>query len=666
MTVQGRHLLLRATAVAALVFVPPSLGGVAAELSAPSSGASFFEQKIRPVLAEHCYKCHSTRATKLKGGLALDSKERALKGGNTGPAIVPLKPEESLLVKAIRHSDPNLEMPPEEKKLPEEIIAHFEKWIKAGAPFPDGGAETAESKPWWESIVAEKLRPASRSIVEVVDYYVAAKLKGARVRRVAAASDANFIRRVTLDLLGRIPTPDEVRDYESSSARDKKQLLVDRLMASPGFVRQQVAELDWQLMDGKGGAFRDYLTRAVKENRSWDNIFRDVLTANATNIDTKGVDQFLKTRIKDQDRLANDVSVRFFGVNISCAQCHDHPLVPSWKQDHYFGMKSFFSRTFENGDFLGERDYGQVSFKPKHGDTKRAALMFISGEIMNEPDAVEPDDAAKKAEKKLLEDYKKKKEPPPAPGFSRRVQLVEAGLKQGENGFFARAIVNQVWARFFGNGLVMPVDQMHGQNKPSHPELLAWLARDLVRRNYDLRGLIRGLVLSDTYARSSRWSGPQRPDPALYAVAIPRALTPRQLGTSLQMATARSTAFTNRVEVETAIERMEKDGSSWANFFERPTFDFQVGVEEALMFSNSDKIGKDLLNEDRLLHELIGTNDSERIIRTAYRLVLLRPPEPGEMKTLRSFLEDRSDHAADAIQQLVWALMTSAEFRFNY
>jgi hypothetical protein len=659
-------LLLFPARTVAMCVVAISLLPVAAADSASIAGSSFFEQKIRPVLADHCYKCHSAKATKLKGGLALDSKERALKGGNTGPAIVPLKPEESLLLLAIRHADPDLEMPPEEKKLSEEVIADFEKWIKAGAPFPEGRAEATDSKPWWELMAAEKLRPTERSISEVVDYYVSAKLKEARVKPVAAASDANFIRRVTLDLAGRIPTLDEVREYQSASAKDKKQRLVDRLMKSPAFVRQQVTELEWQLMDGKAGAFRDYLTRVVNENRGWDKIFREVMTADATNAATKGSEQFLKTRIKDQDRLANDVSVRFFGVNISCAQCHDHPLVPSWKQDHYFGMKSFFSRTFENGDFLGERDYGQVSFKPKRGDTKRAALMFISGEVMDEPESSEPDDKAKKAEKTLLEELKKKKEQPPAPKFSRRAQLVEAGLKEGENSFFARAIVNQVWARFFGHGLVMPVDQMHGQNTPSHPELLAWLARDLAQRDYDLRGLIRGLVLSDAYGRGSRWDGPQRPDAALYAVAIPRALTPRQFGTSLQMATARSTEFTNETERETIIERMEKDGSSWANSFERPAFDFQVGVEEALMFSNSEKVDKELLNEDRLLRDLLGISDSEKMIRAAYQQVFFRSPQREEVKALRKYVEERSDRPTDAIQQMMWSMMTSTEFRFNY
>jgi hypothetical protein len=149
-------------------------------------------------------------------------------------------------------------------------------------------------------------------------------------------------------------------------------------------------------------------------------------------------------------------------------------------------------------------------------------------------------------------------------------------------------------------------------------------------------------------------------------VAIPRALTPRQFGTSLQMATARLTAFTNQAEVEKSVERIEKDGSSWANLFERPTFDFQVSVEEALMFSNSEKIGKDLLNEDRLLRDLLGIGDSEKMIRTAYQQVLFRVPRTDEVKALSKYVEERSDRPTDALRQMVWALMTSTEFRFNY
>ena len=115
-----------------------------------------------------------------------------------------------------------------------------------------------------------------------------------------------------------------------------------------------------------------------------------------------------------------------------------------------------------------------------------------------------------------------------------------------------------------------------------------------------------------------------------------------------------------------AVERMEKDGGSWTSSFERPTFDFQVSVEEALMFSNSEKVEKELLKEDRLLRDLLGITDSEKMIRTAYQQVLFRPPQPSEVKALRNYMEQRSDRPTDAIRQIVWAIMTSTEFRFNY
>ena len=120
-------------------------------------------------------------------------------------------------------------------------------------------------------------------------------------------------------------------------------------MASPGFVRHQATELDAMLMAGSKGSLRDYLVQAAGENRPWDQIFRELMLPDQTDKAQKGAAEFLRQRVKDLDRLTTDVSSTFFGVNISCAQCHDHPLVRDWKQDHFYGMKSFLSRTFVNG-----------------------------------------------------------------------------------------------------------------------------------------------------------------------------------------------------------------------------------------------------------------------------------------------------------------------------
>src|SRR5262249_47486760 len=196
------------------------------------------------------------------------------------------------------------------------------------------------------------------------------------------------------------------------------------------------------------------------------------------------------------------VSVLFFGVNISCAQCHDHPLVQDWKQDHFYGLKSFFARTYEAGPFLGERDVALVQFKTTKNITKTASLMFLTGKVVEVPGAkpLSPEE-----QRKLADLMKKRprrgqqgmpKAPPPPPKFSARAALADQALQPEQRDFFARSIVNRVWHRLFGLGLVSPIDQMHSENAPSHPELLAWLARDTADNRYDLKRLIRGLVLT--------------------------------------------------------------------------------------------------------------------------------------------------------------------------
>jgi len=638
----------------------------------PPADESFFEQKIRPLLAEYCYKCHSAKATKIKGGLRVDSREDLLKGGDNGPAISVDQPAESLFLKALQHGDEELQMPPK-KKLPAAVIADFEKWIKAGTPFPalSAAVVAADAKAWWEGVADKDLLPASQRIEEVVDHHINAKLVKSGVKPAAAANDASFIRRVTLDLGGRIPTVDEVRDYLEQTDPDRVTRLVDRLIASPGYVRHQATEFDWLLSEGQGSGMREYLDRAFSADRRWDQIFKDVLAADPAKPEVKGSEVFLRSRAKDLDKLVTDVSVRFFGVNISCAQCHDHPLVPSWKQDHYYGMKSFFSRTFEIGEFVGESDYGTVSFKTVAGETKQAELMFLTGERVTEPPVVEPTEVQKKEEKRVLDEIKKNKQPAPAPKFSRRARLAEVSLKAGRNGFFARALVNRVWHRLFGQGLVMPLDQMHGKNPASHPELMQWLARDLVQHGYDVARLVRGLTQSAAYARSSQWRDAQRPDAALFAVAQPRALTPQQMGAALQFAVTSPAAFKRDgkpAEQVQYIEQVVRSGQGWAGSLEHPGDDFQVGVDEALLFSNNDRVQKDLMatSGGRLLSGLLEPQEPRAVATAAVWNVLSRPPEPQELEVLTDYLVQRADRQADAVRQLVWALLTSTEFRFNH
>src|SRR4051812_29850462 len=256
---------------------------------------------------------------------------------------------------------------------------------------------------------AADLLPPDRPMHQVVDHYIDEQLKEQGVKPAPLADDATILRRLTLDLNGRIPTAAEHKAYVESKDPEKKAKLVDRLMSAPAFTRHQIEEFDAMLVlpgsggrRGSTGSVREYLTRALKENRGWDRIYRDLLLADEKE---KGSGAFLKARVKDLDKLTTDVSVLFFGVNISCAQCHDHPLVHDWKQEHYYGLKSFFARTFEAGPFLGERDVAVVQFKTTKNETKNARLMFLTGKVVDAPDA-KPLTAEER--KKLIEEMKKR------------------------------------------------------------------------------------------------------------------------------------------------------------------------------------------------------------------------------------------------------------------
>lgn len=519
----------------------------------------------------------------------------------------------------------------------------------------------------------DELLSAERPIEEAIDHYLDARLTKENVAPASPAPAENVLRRTMLDLAGRSPTLGEAQAYAADASPESRVALVDRLLASPAFVRHQVNEFDALLMQGSGGNVRNYLAEAFAENRSWDRIFRELLLGVEGDAEQKrGSLQFVKARANDIDRLATDVSSLFFGVNVSCAKCHDHPLVLDWKQDHYYGMKSFFERTFVVGDFVGEKDYGLAKYKTTEGEERTPQVMFLTGTAIEEPADRTLSDDEKKAEKQLLEELQKNKQPPPAPQYSRRARLVETALQPAESAYLARAIVNHLWNRFYGRGLVMPIDQLHSENPASHPDLLAWLARDLQAHGYDLKRLIRGMVLSNAYARSSRWeSAAARPGDELFAVALVRPLSPAQYGATLRLATMNPDEFPPTLspeDLDRKMQQIEGAGRGLTNSLSIPGEGFQVSVDEALHFSNSEQVFKDLLRKggDTLLGRLQSIGDAGERADLGIRSALARPPQPDELQRVKEYFEQHADRPDAACEQVLWALLMSSELRFNY
>jgi hypothetical protein len=521
---------------------------------------------------------------------------------------------------------------------------------------------------------ADALPPASAPIQTVIDSHIDDAIKAAGVAPAPQADDATLVRRLTLDLVGRIPTPAEADAYARSTDADKRAKLVDRLMASPGYTRHQAAQFEAMLNpDGGGrrsGALGEYLRTALAAGKSWDRMYRDLMLPDETSATMKGAADFLKARVADADKLTNDVSVSFFGVNVSCAQCHDHPLVKDWTQDHFYGMKAFLVRTYDANGTLGERGFGQVKYKPHRGSEKLAGMMFLTGAKLDDPTAREMTKDEQKKEKEAVEAAKKEKKAPPRPAFSARAKLVEVSLKDGNADFFARSIANRMWHRFFGSGLVNPLDQMHSENPASHPELLAWLAKDTADHGYDLKRLVRGVVMSRAYSRSSRYPTEATPDRRLFALAQLKPFTPLQLATSLKIAAADPAQFEGKKaeEIEKAVEQLEGSGRGFASLIAQPTDNFQVGVGEALLFSNGDRIAREFLTDGSgsVIARAKGMADKKDAVALLVRTAYGRPPSEAESRALVAYVERRADRPAEAYRQVMWALVTSPEFRFVY
>ncbi|HTG43097.1 MAG TPA: PSD1 and planctomycete cytochrome C domain-containing protein, partial [Verrucomicrobiae bacterium] len=330
----------------------------------------FFESKIRPALAEHCYSCHSAKAEKLKGGLFLDTREGLLKGGDTGPALAPGDPDKSLLIKAVRYLDENLQMPPKGKKLSSAQIADLEAWVKMGAPDPRTGNSPAvadrdaKRKNHWafQPIHMPALPEVKRPgwIRNGIDAFVLARLETNNMSASAPAERRTLIRRATFDLLGLPPTPEEVESFASDTSEKAWENVVDRLLASPQYGERWARHwLDVaRYADTKGYVFeeerrypysytyRDYVIRAFNEDLPFDRFIVEQIAADllplgedkrplaAMGFLTLGR-RFLNNQPDIIDDRIDVMTRGLMGLTVACARCHDHKFDPIPTKDYY-------------------------------------------------------------------------------------------------------------------------------------------------------------------------------------------------------------------------------------------------------------------------------------------------------------------------------------------
>jgi len=351
---------------------------------------TFFEQKIRPVLAEHCYKCHSSQSKKLKAELYLDNREGLLKGGETGPVVVPGKPEASLLIRAVVYLDNELEMPPN-KKLPDRAIADLQEWIRMGAPWPEENSPSAKKTEVgaqdWNKLRLENWAfrpikkpvppgPGNKALVNnPIDNFVLEKIETAGLEPLGKAEKRVLLRRIHLDLTGLPPTPAQVDEFLADKRPDALKHMIDSLLDSPHYGERWARHwLDTaRYSDGLGGfgdngplpgawRYRDYLIRAFNQDLPYDQFVKQQVAGDlideplavygtgffaiGPNYKPDGGDPEAKAQAEAEtlaDRI-DTFSRAFLGLTVQCARCHDHKFDPIPTED-YYSMAGIFKST---------------------------------------------------------------------------------------------------------------------------------------------------------------------------------------------------------------------------------------------------------------------------------------------------------------------------------
>lgn len=504
-----------------------------------------------------------------------------------------------------------------------------------------------------------------------IDALIDAGQKGYEKQVSPQSTDAEFLRRIYLDLAGIVPSPDEVRAFLADADKAKREKLIDKLLASPGYARRMAQHFDVVLMERRRdakvprAAWEDYLKAAFAENKPYDAFARELLAADGVDSKTRPAAKFYLDRDFEPNLVTKDITRVFLGRNLQCAQCHDHPLIDAYKQSEYYGILAFLNRSFlfpnatDAKAVLAEKADGEVNFVSVFDKAKKQKSTLprvMEGKSFDEP---------------KMEKGKEYKVAPaanvrPVPAYSRREKLA-AAITSADNPYFSRAGANRLWALMLGRGIVNPVDLDHTANPPSHPELLDLLAKEFAAHNFDVKWLLREIALSKTYQRSSEVVGNSEPPADRYLVAILKPLSAEQLAFA-------SAQATGTVSKDPAMTTPAPNAAGVLPAF-RNMFGGQPGVPDTGATTNLDQTlflkfggtirGMIAPRAGALTDRLAKLTDSDKLAEELFLTIYSRLPMDDEKKDVADALKNESNRAT-AIQELVWALIASSEFRFNH
>jgi hypothetical protein len=507
------------------------------------------------------------------------------------------------------------------------------------------------------------------SALELINFVNTEIRKGWEANAIApseVADDAEWLRRVYLDIVGHIPDSEEVARFLSEKDKAKRTKVIDELLDTPAFVRNQT--VIWtNLLIGRRTPDRisrrgleKFLRESFAKNKGWDKIVADLLSAEG-HFEENGAANFLLAHLNDGAVPATAISARLFlGTQVQCTQCHNHPF-NDWKQEQFWEFNSFFKQA--------------AGREVEKYDEKTGRMVFDYAVLEKVPDAP-ADNFFEKRNGLMQVAYPTYNGVRVDPNGNRRSELAKL-VVAGERNLVADAMVNRTWGQFFGYGFTKPVDDMGPHNLPSHPAVLEKLSTEFVKSGYDIKQLIRWVCNTEAYNLTTRFSesnkkidNPAQGESPLFSHVYVKSMSVEQLYDSLIIATNAHKSG------QSSWDDAEKKRQEWMQQFvlafgtdendEATTFDGTI--PQALMMMNGELVQSALsANKGSLLGDVLNDTkgkEPERVKRL-YHATLGRNPTPRELAAAKKLISG-SANPGEGYQDLYWALLNSNEFIFNH
>jgi Protein of unknown function (DUF1549)/Protein of unknown function (DUF1553) len=508
------------------------------------------------------------------------------------------------------------------------------------------------------------------ALARIIDNEVALRLTQEKLATSPKCDDSEFVRRICLDLTGVIPSADRVKAFLDSDDPAKREKLIDELLADPHFGKQQseiwmhqiiAPDLENRFLPTDN--LRKWLENGFNKDKPWSKMVEELVTASG-NIDNNPATLFFVAN-NGLDKVTGQVSRLFLGVQLQCAQCHNHPFT-DWKQDEYWGMAAFFSKVKQDGTpKMLAKNGGTITVSetppPTFGKGKgKGAKKKDKGQELPE--------GARTVPAKFLagEQPSINKNAPIRPVLAR-------WLTSADNPFLARAMVNRMWAHFFGRGFVNPIDDMHDNNPATHPELLMAMAEQLKRNNFSLKYLVKAIALSDTYQRTSKPLSVNEADTEYFSRMYIRTLSAEQLVDSIVTVIAgpgKTAEFFAKTKKGPTPDKKGKGfvggpREQLIRFFRvedgADPLEYQDGIPQALRMMNGPMFN----SGGMALQEAMKRKSAADAIDHLFLASLARHPTIQEDQRFTAFVDKQKDKRI-AYGDIVWTLLNSSEFRLNH